>query len=212
MQTDDLITALTADIGTKPKSLATAFAQALIVSVPVVFAALIFYLKVRPDIWQAISDPRWLFKFGFLSGLALTGLWLAFRVSRPGATASAAFLAVSAVFAMLGAAVVTELYVMPQETWMPRLVGNMAMTCLLAIPLLSIIPMIAILAAMRAGAPCNPPLAGATAGLLASAIAATFYAPSCPNDSPLYVATWYLIGIATVTFAGSLIGSRILRW
>ncbi len=212
MKTDDLITALTADLDTKPKPLGSALAQALFVSVPVAFAALIYFLKVRPDFWQAIAEPGFLFKSVFLVGLSASGLWLAFRVSRPGAATAGAVRAVGAMFALLAVAIVAELIVMPRETWIPRLVGNMGLTCLLSIPLLSIVPLITILTAMRAGAPANPMRAGATAGLLASAIGATFYAPSCPNDSPLYLATWYLFGIAAVTLAGGLIGSKVLRW
>ncbi|MGE0341338.1 MAG: NrsF family protein, partial [Xanthobacteraceae bacterium] len=66
--------------------------------------------------------------------------------------------------------------------------------------------------ALRYGAPTQPTLAGAIAGLAAGGIAATFYALNCNNDSPLFVATWYPIAIGIVVLAGATIGSRLLRW
>lgn len=50
------------------------------------------------------------------------------------------------------------------------------------------------------------------AGLAAGAIAAAIYAWHCPDDSPLFLATWYMIAIAGVTVGGALLGRRLLRW
>ncbi|HUI21148.1 MAG TPA: NrsF family protein, partial [Methylocella sp.] len=58
----------------------------------------------------------------------------------------------------------------------------------------------------------RPALAGAAAGLLAGAIGAAFYATHCPDDSPLFVATWYTLAIAFVTAIGAIAGARLLRW
>jgi len=65
---------------------------------------------------------------------------------------------------------------------------------------------------LRFGAPSRPGLAGTVAGLLAGAIGAALYATHCPDDSPLFVATWYGLGLAIVTAAGAAIGTRLLRW
>jgi len=67
------------------------------------------------------------------------------------------------------------------------------------------------MAALRQGAPSNPGWTGATAGLAASGIAATFYAANCNDDSPLFVATWYPIAILAVSAAGCLIARRALK-
>jgi hypothetical protein len=72
--------------------------------------------------------------------------------------------------------------------------------------------LVGVLAALRYGAPTRPRLAGAAAGLLAGGLAATLYAAHCPDDSPLFVVTWYSLAIAMVVIAGSLIGPRVLRW
>ncbi len=104
-----------------------------------------------------------------------------------------------------------ELLAMPEATWGTRLVGSNARICLLAIPLLAIAPLACLLAALRYGAPTRPGFAGAVAGLAASGIAATLYALHCPDDSPLFVATWYTIATAPVVLAGYTAGARLLK-
>jgi hypothetical protein len=212
MKTENLIQALAADLPTKPPTLARSVTLALLVSIPVAFALLLFVLHVRPDFWVALGKPRFLFKFVFTLGTFAAGLWLVARVSRPGTKAGPALLACGAVLLLLAGAVVAELLVLPSRDWMPSLVGTMAVPCITLVPMLSIVPLAAVLFALRSGAPDNPSAAGAAGGLLAGAIGATFYAPYCPNDSPLFVATWYVIAIAAVALAGSLIGRWALRW
>ena len=53
---------------------------------------------------------------------------------------------------------------------------------------------------MRAGAPQHPGWTGALAGAASAGIAAFLYASHCPDNSPLFVATWY--PIATLVCAG----------
>jgi hypothetical protein len=71
---------------------------------------------------------------------------------------------------------------------------------------------VALLVALRAGAPQSPAMAGAVAGLLAGSLAALLYAIHCFDDSPLFVARWYLPAIAVVVLAGAAAGARALRW
>jgi hypothetical protein len=72
--------------------------------------------------------------------------------------------------------------------------------------------LIALLFAMRAGAPQNPRIAGALAGAAAAGIAATLYASNCPDDSPLFVASWYPLATIVVSAVGAFAGDRLLRW
>ena len=90
--------------------------------------------------------------------------------------------------------------------------GSNAAFCLKSIPFLAAAPLVAALLALRQGAPENPGLAGAAAGLFAGAIGAAFYATHCPDDSPLFVAAWYSLAIGLVAMAGALAGRRLLRW
>lgn len=213
MKTDDLISALTADVATKPTPVPRAVALWVALSLPVAAAILIYAIDVRPDLWgQLGAEPRFTFKFIFTLATTAAGLWLALRLSRPGTSAGPALAALGFAAALLLAAVTTELIVLPRNYWGTALIGARAIDCVLLIPVLAAAPLAALMYAMRSGAPDNPRIAGAAAGLMAGAIGATLYASHCTNDSPLFVAVWYVIGISAVTLIGSLIGSKVLRW
>jgi hypothetical protein len=212
MKTDDLISSMAADLPTRPVSPSKAVGAALAISVPIAFGLLLYALHVRPDFWASLGQPRFLFKLAFLFGLSIASLWAVSLLARPGANRRSALAAVAAVLGLMAVAIVLELIMLPSGGWLTSLIGNMATQCLVLVPMMSIVPFVALMTAMRAGAPDSPALAGAAVGLLAGAIGAFFYASYCPNDSPLYIATWYLLAIAAVTVVGSLTGARILRW
>jgi hypothetical protein len=101
---------------------------------------------------------------------------------------------------------------LPQTSaWTSRLMGSNALVCLTSIPALSLPLLIAALIGLRHGAATRPMLTGAVAGLVAGAIAATFYASHCVDDSPLFVTTWYLIALALVTLVGAVAGRWALK-
>jgi hypothetical protein len=78
---------------------------------------------------------------------------------------------------------------------------------ILSLPMLA-----ALLAGLRFGAPTRPMLAGAGAGLLSGAVAASIYISHCPDDSPIFVAAWFTLAILIATAIGAMAGSRVLRW
>ena len=100
----------------------------------------------------------------------------------------------------------------PSAQWGAKLVGSNSMHCLLVIPILSIPPLAALIFALREGAPRYPALTGALAGAAAAGVAATIYASNCPDDSPLFVVTWYPIATGVVVLVGALAGRRWLAW
>lgn len=212
MKTDNLIAALAADLPTRPTSPRKALGLAVIVSAPIAFGLLVYALGFRGDIDSAIQTMRFDFKLGLFLALSAAALWLTARLARPGAGAGSAKTAIACVAGTLAIAIVLELLTVPSSEWMSHLTGNMALQCVTYIPLMAAGPLVAILLAMRTGAPDNAMAAGAAGGLLAGSIAAVFYAPHCPNDSPFYIATWYLIGIAAVVVVGALAGRQVLRW
>jgi hypothetical protein len=109
-------------------------------------------------------------------------------------------------------AIVAEMMLPQRTSMMARLVGRNSMLCLSAIPVLSLPILAATLLALRHGAPAQPALAGALAGLLSAGLAATLYAAHCVDDSPLFVATWYTLATAMVTAIGALAGARWLKY
>ena len=210
MKTDNLIELLVKDL--VPWRFRSILAGA--VAGGIIIAALVFFvgIGVRPDISEAVKSNRFLFKFIVTVSLAVAAIWVTLSVGRPDGSLAHRGLALSIAPALLACAVVIELLVLPQSQWMPQLVGRNARLCLTLIPLLSIGPLACLLAALRAGAPSSPGLAGAVAGMAASGIAATFYAANCTDDSALFVMTWYPIATLIVTTAGYLIGRKLLRW
>jgi hypothetical protein len=113
---------------------------------------------------------------------------------------------------VLAIGVICELVSLPPDAWEANMVGHNAVFCLIVIPLLSLAPLIAVLYALRHGASTHPVIAGAVGGLLSAGMAATVYAAHCPDDSPLFLAAWYTIGIVLITGLGAFLGPRVLRW
>lgn len=211
MKTDDLIKGLAADTTPQmPQGRAWWVALAL----AVVIAAIIFFgtMGVRPDFAAAAETVRFLFKFVVTIILAATA-WLTVRaLSAPGANQRKALLPLIAAPAILLAAVALELMVLPAAEIAPRMIGKNAMICLAAVPAIGLIPLGIFIAALRYGAPGRPGVAGMVAGVLAGAVAATFYAAHCTDDSPLFVVVWYTFAIAILAGAGALAGKLAARW
>jgi hypothetical protein len=180
----------------------------------VIVAAIFFFAEIgfRPDIAEAVQSDRFLFKFIVTGALAVTAIWVMLSLARPDGSLAQRGLALWIAPALLAGAALVELVMLPESQWLPHLVGSNARNCLTLIPLLSIGPLACLMAALRAGAPSRPGLAGAVAGLAASGIAATFYASNCTDDSALFVITWYPMAMLIVTAAGYLAGRKLLKW
>lgn len=211
MKTDDLIGVLAQDAPLR-WTLERSVKLALIVGA--VIAGAIFFVEIgfRHDIDDAMETPRFLLKFAVTIPLAVAAAGAVFCAGRPGAEFGMRgwALAISPLILVVAAAV--ELTLLPESVWARTAMGSNAKHCLTLIPLLSIGPLICLLVALREGAPTNPGLAGAIAGLTASGIAATLYATNCTDDSPLFVVSWYPLATAIVVLMGYLAGRRFLRW
>ena len=212
MRTGDLIRALAADSEVHPMPLSRALALALIPGVAIALGLHFAVLGLRPHLLSLLGEPRLLFKLCLTVLLvALAGALLS-RIARPGAGVRRAALMLAIVPALLAAANLAEFFAVPAAEWGQRLVGTNAIFCLKSIPFLAAAPLVAALLALRQGAPENPTLAGAAAGLFAGAIGAALYATLCPDDLPLFVAAWYSLAIGFTAAIGALAGSRLLRW
>ena len=211
MQTDDLIELLTKDAKVRVR-FAHVFLIALAVGLAVSAGLLLSTYGIRDNMAEAIETPRVQFKLGLTLLLALTSTRLAFLIGKPGISLRSAVLSLLWPLLLLLAGIATELIVLPQGAWETSLKGQHWSFCLVFVPTLAVAPLAALLYSVRQGAPENPGLAGALAGLSAGGIAAAIYAWHCPDDSPLFVATWYTIAMSVVTAMGFLLGRRLLRW
>lgn len=211
MKTDELIRLLSEDTPVRLR-LGRMLALAIGLGVLVSGLLLVFTVGLRHNLVSAVETARVAFKIGATLLLAVIACGLALRITRPGVPTKPFSRALFLPLALLVAAVAAELLVLPPAAWGPSLIGLHAAFCVFYIPVLSLAPLVGLIWAMRAGAPEDPGLAGAAAGLAASAIGAAVYAWHCPDDSPLFVAAWYGLAITIVTAAGYGIGRRALRW
>jgi hypothetical protein len=212
MKTDDLIRALTSDLAPPGPSIETRFAVAFLPGLLIALALFAVTLGPRGDLALVAGDMRFLFKFVVTLLLALCSALLVWRLVRPGAPARLQIAVLAFVPLILAGGVLMELMVLPTGSWCPKLIGSNGLVCLVSIPLFALPMLIAEILALRQGAPTRPALTGVVAGLFAGGVAAAIYAAHCPDDSPLFVALWYSLGIAIVALVGGLIGRLALRW
>jgi hypothetical protein len=212
MKTDDLIKAIAEDAAASMPSIGGRTAAALAIGGSVALAFFVYRLGVRPDITTALQT--WRFDAKLLTTLLCfaAALWATARLVQPNADQRTALVAFSLPLLALALGIGWELALSPAHTWSIRAIGSNSRLCVMSIIIMSIAPLVALLMALRAGAPQSPAMAGAAAGMLAGGLAATLYAIHCPDDSPLFVALWYVPVVVLIALVGAIGGYRILRW
>jgi hypothetical protein len=212
MKTDDLIAAISADAkSARPPITSVVWLAA---AAGVIAAGVLFFwlLHPRPNIAEAVTEPSFLYKWVLTLTLLASALVLMLQLARPQPLSRNGLLLLLAPVGVLALGVGYELLSLPSSDWMPTVMGTSATACMMFIPMLSALPLAVLLLALRQGAPSRPALTGAVAGMAAAGIGATFYASHCTNDSPLFMAAWYVLGTAIMAIAGAFLGARLLRW
>ena len=210
MKTDELIESLAAQPLERRTSIPRTFARSLAYGLCV---AISLWLALGSrDLLVSTTSIRFDVKLLSTLSLAVAASGLLLRMARPGAPVGYWLKGLLVAPGVVALAVIAELAATASGSWWTRLIGTNALDCLTYIPLLSAAPLVGLLLAMRQAAPTEPCLAGAVCGLSAGGFGGFFYAMHCPDDSPLFLATWYTIAIAGVTLIGGVAGSRILRW
>ncbi len=212
MRTEDLIEAIARDVAAPRPWLGGRMALALLAGGAVSYALYAVELGVRLDILSVLFTWRFLLKIAVATLLVVAACWASARLARPDVRSRNVTGALAAAPAILAMGVGYELLTLPAAQWPAYAIGTNAVLCLISLPLLSVAPLLAMLAALRSGAPRSATAAGAVAGLLAGGMGATLYGTHCFDDSPLFVAIWYSIGIALVVLAGAILGRHVLRW
>ena len=212
MRTSEFITALAADPIPEPVRLDRRVVIALVIGLAVSVALYFLLLGPRPDVAAAADTMRFWMKIADSFAFALPSLLLMMRLARPDAEPRALTLWLLAPFILLAAGVIAEMLLVPQSEWMSRLMGANAMHCTVTIPMLAAPILAGFIVALRAGAPLHPGLTGAMAGAAAAGVGALVYTSSCPDDSPLFVATWYPLATLICVAVGALAGRWLLDW
>jgi hypothetical protein len=212
MKTDDLIRALAADrepAGPRPQ-----VALALAGAIGVAVSALLFLwlVPLRPHLADAMQSWPFVVKPVAMGVLVVAAAALVLRLAQPGAPVSRTLRVAALVPAILVAALAVELMQVPRAEWLVKLAGVHWYVCVFNMALLSLPILAALVFGLRFGAPTRPTLAGAGAGLLAGALAASLYIAHCPDDSPIFVAAWFTLAILIATGIGALAGRWLLRW
>lgn len=210
MKTEDLIAGLARDAGTTGPSLNGRLTIAAGAAAAVALGAMLLTLGTRPNLAAAMGSTLFTQKLLLMATLAVAALALLRAAARPEADLPRAVLVLPALIFLFGMG--HEVATQPATDIGARLVGNNAGRCLVAIPLMSALPLAALFVALGRAAPQSAMQAGALAGFAAGTIAAFFYALHCGDDSPFFVAVWYSLGITLMTAVGAAIGRRLLAW
>lgn len=214
MKTQDLIAALAADARPAPRPSAVAL-RVLPPVAALVGAGFLALLGPRPGLGGAMADPVVATKILWPACLSLLAFGLAMLLARPEVARPgwrrelAPLIAVAALAPVL--ALIT-LATTPPATWARAAFAHNALPCLVSVLGFSLPLTAALIWALRHGATLHPHACGALAGLAASGASAALYALHCPEDSPIFFAGWYGLGMALVTAAGAWAGGRFLRW
>ncbi|MEO6363041.1 MAG: DUF1109 domain-containing protein [Caldimonas sp.] len=179
----------------------------------VLSAALVaLLLGPRQDMAAAVLLPGFWIKLAFPVGLAMAALAATCRLARPGMALGSAGWFLATPLLVVVALGVAGVLAAPAGSRGALVQGHSAMACLASIVLLALPVGGLTLMALRTLAPTRPSVAGACAGLLAGAVAASVYAFHCDEMAAPFIAVWYLLGIAVPTAIAAALGPRLLRW
>jgi hypothetical protein len=213
MRTDQLIALMTADHGKiEPGALRRATWAAAAVTLVVCGLFVLVTVGGRADLASAWSTLPVLAKALLGAGVAAFALVVFQRSLRPGVKPGWPAWLVAAPIVAVACLALLALSQAPVERWGGMVFGRHWLVCLVAVPLYSLVPLAALVAVARRGAPVDQVFTGAFAGLAAAGLATTAYSLHCPDDAMPFLATWYPLAMAIVTGLGALVFPRLVRW
>ncbi|BEV16549.1 DUF1109 domain-containing protein [Herbaspirillum sp. DW155] len=213
MKTDDLISMMASGVAPVDRRMPfRQMAQALLLGGLGSLLLMLAIYGLRPDLTVMLGVPLFWIKLALPTTLAVGAMLVLRRLVRPGLRVGArwAGIALPGLAVWAGGALV--LLSAPVAQRLPLLMGISWRSCPFNIALLSVPLFIGIFWAVRAMAPTRLRLTGAVAGLLAGATATMVYCLHCPEMGVPFWGVWYLLGMLIPAGAGSLLGTRLLRW
>lgn len=213
MNTELLIAELSANVRKIPRlAVARRIGIGLIIGGSVAMIAVTTLLGVRTDLHVAMRGFSFWMKWTYTISLGLGAAFGVVRLARPdsGSLRPLWFLAVPVL--LLAGICINELARTPPAKWLTMWLGKSWVVCPWLVLMLAAPIFLGLLWSFRKLAPTRLRAAGAVAGLAAGAWAATIYCLHCPEVSPLFVLTWYSLGIAIAAGFGALLGPRFMRW
>ena len=213
MKTDDLITMLSSgpDVALAARP-ARATVLPLLGGLLASAALMLAILGLRPDLGLEPTLPEYWLKLVFSLALAGAGGLAVKRLAAPGASTRMLPLFVAGPVLALWAVAGAALWLAAPESRADLFWGSTWRYCPPLIAVLSLPLLAAALHILRGRAPTRLRLAGAAAGFAAGGAAAVVYCLHCPEMSPVFVGSWYLLGILIPTALGAALGPRALDW
>jgi len=213
MKTDDLIAALSTGLEpSRSRAVGSRLALGLAVGAVASAALMVLWLGVRADLMHAMmTGPFWM-KFAYALSVAVLGFGLIDRLARPDGEGGVFGPLILAPLGAMIALAIYQLVEAPDDRRMAMMMGGSSEVCAFNIVILSIPVFAGLFWSLRALAPTRLTLAGGVAGTLAGAAGTFIYAFHCTESAAPFVAIWYTLGIAAVSFLGAIFGRVLLRW
>lgn len=213
MKTDDLISLLATGAGAvEPHAAERRYAKAIGSGAVGALVLMLSLLGIRPDLAEAVLQPMFWLKIGFVASLVAASLFAALRLSRPGARIDWVPRLIAAPLPVMWAIAVYVLIQADPAQRTSMFLGATWSSCPFLIALLSVPVFVAVMWAMKGLAPTRPRVAGFAAGLLSGATAALVYCLHCPESEAPFIGFWYVLGMLVPAGTGALLGSKLLRW
>ncbi len=212
MKTADLIADLAnAATPVAPASPTRRLAVIIVAGAVLALAILLPWLGLRP-LGAASRLPSFWMKGAYTAALAVAAFLLSARLSRPGESATAPFVASLAIPLLMISMGVMQLVKTPSADIARVWLGHSWNVCPFYIVALAAPAFVLGLMVVRRLAPTRLSATGAAIGLMAGAASATVYGLHCTETTAAFTATWYTLGIAACAAVGAVLGPRLLRW
>lgn len=213
MRTDDLINVLSTHVEqVDSRQLMRMVGTAIGISVALVVAVVLVVLGIRPDLITAGPFAFLLLKLAFTTIVLVPASIFLVRLARPGGERKTPIMLLALPFIAIMLLAAASLALTPSSHWSEVVLGDQWLECLLAIPIIAVVPFVVLIWVVRRTAPTDLARAGALAGLVAGTVSAVGYTFHCTDDSLPFIALWYGGTIAVCTLAGAKLGPRLLRW
>ena len=213
MKTNDLIAMLAAEASATPTvSPLRHCAQAIAAGMAVSLVLVLTLWGLNPELNALARTQAFWVKVVWLVLTCLFAAPVVMHLSRPGIAAGRGVWGIAAALLGMVMLALAQVATVDADTGMQLMLGGSWQICSASIAALSVPLLAALLWMLRGMAPTRPALAGASAGLMAGALASLVYSLHCTETAYAFVAVWYVAGIAVMAGVGALLGSRLLRW
>jgi hypothetical protein len=213
MRTEDLIAQLAQDSRpVRPDAVVRRLVLGIGIGALISAVLVVLWLGPRDNVGAAMQGASYWIKWAYTLSLATAALAMTAQLARPDTGRVRGLWLIAIPVLLLASVGALELLRAPRSDWLSLWLGQSWTVCPLLVLILAVPIFGGLLWSFRQLAPTQLRAAGAAAGLTAGAFAASVYCLHCPEVSALFVLTWYSLGILLATFAGAMLGPRLLRW